>query len=170
MFSLLQRLVVRYVGVEYLLDNLNIPWGGSPLSNPYCRAKSKLSVFENGQFNGHFFFLDKTFSKKCKMLWGKSFGNFFDTQKNFFSGHFFKKNFKKNFEKLFALKKFSKFFLNCFSKKVSWKNVFFGNIFSKNFFQNFQNFSAHKKFVKMFLKFFEKTFSKKNKNNACLSG
>ena len=57
--------------------------GGSPLSNPYFRAKPKLSVFENGQFSGHFFFHQK-FSQKCKMLWGKSFGNFFDTQKKIF--------------------------------------------------------------------------------------
>ena len=57
--------------------------GGSPRSNPYFKAKPKLSVFENGQFSGHFFF-DQKFFKKCKMLWGKSFGIFFDTQKKFF--------------------------------------------------------------------------------------
>ena len=45
-----------------------VPWGGSPLSNPYFRAKPKLSVFENGKFSGHIFFNQK-FSKKCKMLW-----------------------------------------------------------------------------------------------------
>ena len=60
----------------------------SPRSNPYFRAKPKLPVFENEQFSGHFF-LDQKFKKKCKMLWGKRFGNFFDTQKLFFSGHFF---------------------------------------------------------------------------------
>ena len=57
--------------------------GESPVSNPYFKAKPKLSVFENGQFSGHFF-LDPKFSNKCKMLWGKSFRNFFDTQKRFF--------------------------------------------------------------------------------------
>jgi len=38
-----------------------IPCGGeSPRSNPYFKAKPKLSVFENGQFSGHFF-LDQKF-------------------------------------------------------------------------------------------------------------
>ena len=45
-----------------------LPWGGgSPRSNPYFKAKPKLSVFESRQFSGHFF-LGKKFSKKCKML------------------------------------------------------------------------------------------------------
>ena len=87
--------------------------GGNPLSNPYFREKPKLSVFENGQFSEHFF-LDQKFKTKCKMLWGKSFGNFFDTQKIFFQDTFFEKKVKKHFEKLYALKKFSKFFLNFF--------------------------------------------------------
>ena len=69
--------------------------GESPRSNPYFKAKPKLSVFENGQFSGHFF-LDQKFKKQCKMLWGKSFGIFFDTQKKiFFRTLFFKKNSKK---------------------------------------------------------------------------
>ena len=50
----------------------------NPRSNPYFRAKPKLSVFENGQFSRHFFY--QKVSRKCKMLWGKSFGNFFNTQ------------------------------------------------------------------------------------------
>ena len=36
-------------------------------SNPYFRAKPKLSVFQNEQFSGHFC-LDQKFSKKYKML------------------------------------------------------------------------------------------------------
>ena len=105
--------------------NWTLPWGGSPRSNLYFSAKPKLSVFENGQFSGHFF-LDQKFKKKCKMLWGKSFGNFFDTQKHFFlKGHFFWKKSKKKFWTTFRpVKKFSKCFLNFFWKKVSWKNFF----------------------------------------------
>ena len=84
--------------------------GGSPRSNPYFRAKIKLSVFENGQFSGHFF-LDQKFSKKCKMLCGKSFENFFDTQKKlFFQDTFLEKNIFFNFKNFFAPQKFSKFF------------------------------------------------------------
>ena len=77
-----------------------IPWLGSPRSNPYFKAKLKLSVFENGQFSGHCF-LDQKCLKKCKMLWGKSFGNFFDTQKKFFFRTLFLKKNSKQIWKMF---------------------------------------------------------------------
>ena len=68
-------------------------WRKSPLSNPYFKENQKLSVFYNGQFGGHFF-LDKNVFNKCKMLCGKNFENFFDTQKKFF----FRKNDKKTID------------------------------------------------------------------------
>ena len=80
------------------------------------------------------FFWTKNFLKNVKCYGEKVLEIFLTLKKHFFLGHFFWKKVKKNFEKLFALKKFSKFFLNFFSKKVSWK---------KNFFEcqkNFQNF------------------------------
>jgi hypothetical protein len=61
--------------------------GGSALSNPYFRQKPKLSVFENGQFSGHFFF-SKTFQKNVK-CYGKKVLESFLTLTNLFSGHFF---------------------------------------------------------------------------------
>ena len=98
--------------------------GVSLLSNPYFRAKPKLPVFENGQFSGHFF-LDQKFSKKCKMLWGKSFGNFFDTQKNvFFQEIFFEKKVKKILKNFSPLKNFPNFFWIFFEKKCPEKKFF----------------------------------------------
>ena len=97
--------------------------GGSPLSNPYFRAKPKLSVFENRQFNGHFFFT-KNFQQNVKYYGEKVLELFWHSKKNFFQDTFFEKKFKKNFEKLFTLKKIFQIFLNFFSKKVSWKKNF----------------------------------------------
>ena len=82
---------------------------------------------------------------------GKSFGNVFDTQKKFFSGHFFtffEKKFKKNLENFLRVKSFSKFFLNFFFKK---------SVLKKNFFEcqkNFQNFFRITFYI--FLKIFGK--------------
>ena len=78
----------------YLIFN-NYTVGGSPLSNPYCRAKPKLSVvFENGQFRGHFFWT-KTFQKNVKCYVEKILKMFLTFKKSFFSEHFFgKKNWK----------------------------------------------------------------------------
>ena len=85
-------------------------------------------------FSGHFF------SKKIQ----KKFGKFFKGEKffkMFFWIVFQKKcpetNFFLSVKKISALKKiwkFSKFFLNFFSKKVSWKKTFFE---CQNHFQNF---------------------------------
>ena len=72
-------------------------WGSeSSRSNLYLRTKSKIVVFENGQFGGHFVWPDN-FTKNVK-CYGKNFKNVFDTQKTiFFSGHFFWKKFQKKF-------------------------------------------------------------------------
>ena len=58
------------------------------------------------------------------MLWGKSFGNFFDTQKKIFSGHFFGKKLKKNLENFFKGEKIFKIKKTFFSKKCP-KKIFF---------------------------------------------
>ena len=69
------------------------------------------------------------------MLWGKSFGFFFDTQKKkFFQDTFFQKKFKKNLENFLRAKSFSKFFLLFFQKKCPEKKHFFECQ------KNFQNF------------------------------
>ena len=98
--------------------------GESPRSNHYFKAKPKLSVFENGQFSGHFF-LDQKFKKKCQMLWGKKFWNFFwHSKKFFFKTLFFKKQFKKNLENFLRAKSFSKLFFTFFQKKCPEKKFF----------------------------------------------
>ena len=71
--------------------------GGSPLSNPYFRTKPKLSVFENGQFSGHFFFT-KTFQKNVKCHGEEVLEIFLTLKKNcFFQDTFFEKKNQKNF-------------------------------------------------------------------------
>jgi hypothetical protein len=87
--------------------------GEVPQINPYFRAKPNCPFLKTDSLADTFFWT-KHFFKKYEMLWG------IDTQKMFFfSGPFFEKKFMDNFEKLFALNKFSKLFLNFFSKKVS---------------------------------------------------
>ena len=114
-----------------------VPWGGggSPRSNPYFRAKPKLSVFENGQFSGHFFFTKNVKKENVKCYGEKVLEIFLTLTKNFFSGHFFCKKVQKKFGKFFKGEKFFKIvFLLFFSKKVSWKKIFFE---CQNNFQNF---------------------------------
>jgi hypothetical protein len=82
---------------------------GTVGGNPYFRAKPKLSVFENGQFSGHFF-LTKNIQKNVKCYGEKVLEIFSTLKKNVFQDTFFENKFKKNFEKLFALKTFFKFF------------------------------------------------------------
>ena len=110
----------------------------------------KLSVFENGQFSGHFF-LDQKFKKKCKMLWGKSFGIFLTLKKKFFSGHFFSKKIQKKFGKFFKGKKFFKMFFYFFFKKSVLKKKHFLSVkkipklFPHNILHFFLNFWSKKK-------------------------
>ena len=69
------------------------------------------------------FFWTKIFLNNVKCYGEKVLEIFLTLKKFFFQDTFFEKKVKKNFEKLFALKKFSKFFLNFFSKKASWKKI-----------------------------------------------
>ena len=93
--------------------------GGSPLGNPYFRAKPKLSVFENEQFSG------QNFQTNVKCYGEKVLEIFLTLKKKFFSGHFFSKKIQKKFGKFFKGEKFFKMFFYIFFKKsVLKKNVF----------------------------------------------
>ena len=98
--------------------------GESPLSNSYFRAKPKLSVFENGQFSGHFFFT-KNFQKNVKCYKEKVLEIFLTLKKKFFSGHFFWKKVQKKFGKFFKGEKFFKIFSEFLFKKSVLKKHFF---------------------------------------------
>ena len=75
-------------------ERSNMTVSASLRSNLCFRVKPKMSFFDNRQFGGHFL-LNPKFSKKCKILWRKSFENVFNSQKNVF----FSKRFGKFFSK-----------------------------------------------------------------------
>ena len=107
--------------------------GGSPQSNVYFRAKPNLSVFENGQFSGHFF-LDQKLKKNVKCYGEKVLEFFLTLKKNFFSGHFFSKKIQKKFGKFFkGVKFFKMFFYFFFKKSVLKKNFLSVKKISKTF-------------------------------------
>jgi len=80
-----------------------------------------LSVFENGQFSGHTFFLNKN----CYRV--KVFDNFSDTQKKkfFFRTLFWKLFFKKHFGKFFRGEKCFKIIFEFFSTTSVPKEIIF---------------------------------------------
>ena len=97
------------------------------------------------------FYLDKKVSNKCKMLWGKSFENFFDTQKkNCFRTLFWKKHFKKfgkffKGENIFKIKKKCFFQKSVLKKKLIWVSKNVSKLFSHIILYFFENFWAKKK-------------------------
>ena len=119
---------------------------GSPLGNHYFRAKPKRSVFENGKFSRYLFF-DQKCSKKCNMLWRKSFENFLTLKCFFCQNTFLEKKIQKKFGKFFKDEKcFKIIFEFFFQKSVSWKNNFFE---CQKHFQNFFPLTFYN-FLKLF--------------------
>ena len=133
--------VITFHIIKFPLVHIYIYRGGSPPSNPYFRAKPKLSVLKIDSLADTFFWT-KNFQKNVKCYWEKFWKFFWHSKKKCFQDTFFE---KKNLEIFLSSKSFSKFFLNFFSKKVSWKNIFFSvkklfKTFSHNISHFFENF------------------------------
>ena len=79
---------------KYLIINYTVQGGGgSPRSNPYFREKPKLSVFENGQFSTHFFFIVFFWCTRRWALGNLKMCNFFFMAKFFGAKLFWCQNF-----------------------------------------------------------------------------
>ena len=115
--------------------------GGSPPSDAQIRAKTKLSVFDDGQFSGHLLFKKKNFH---------FFWTIFFFEKNVFQKKIFweRKNFPKKM-KLFFPKKTIWEAKNLFFKKFVFRKKKLSKKNEKNFFQKIINFPfrCRKKFL-----------------------